>query len=120
VSPTRRTKTKRERERYADGYGVLFDEVRHMVSPQELRQPVRRVVEDAILHQYRWFSKACPLCQRVRQLEPHHIFAAGKKSNEHSCLIPLCRECHDEIQSQPSEYRRVWRARWEWDRYTLS
>jgi 5-methylcytosine-specific restriction endonuclease McrA len=95
-----------------------LDEVRGVLGEDKSKWPtVRRVTSEAVLKCYRWFKKQCPLCRRVDKLEPHHLTGGSKGcSDEHANLIAICRSCHEKVQSQPSEYRRVWAAKWRTDR----
>lgn len=106
------------KERYQDGKGVYFDELRlHLPAKVSDWPQVRRVESLKVRSHYRWLSMLCPLCKRPGQLDPHHLTGGSKgRSDEHANLIGLCRKCHDEIQSAPAEYPRVWRAKWEHDR----
>ncbi len=122
VSPKHRQRAKVARERYEDSRGVPFDKVALVLgSDKSLWPKAQRVTHSdslKVLGLYRWLAKPCPLCRRVRNLEPHHLIGGSAgRSNEHANLIAICRECHDEVQSDSRHTARVWRAKWECDRW---
>lgn len=103
------------KQRFQDGHGVYFDEVWWLMSVMECVK-IRRVTDPEIREHYRGFGR-CPLCRNLMKMEPHHLTGGSKgRSDEHCNLIGICGDCHDRIQSQPSEYKRVWKAKWKTDR----
>lgn len=110
------------RESFEDSRGVPFEDVLIVLGSNKALWPkaIRVTHADSIevLSEYRWLAKPCPLCRRIKHLEPHHLIGGSAgRSNEHANLIAICRECHDEVQSDSRHTPRVWRAKWEFDRW---
>lgn len=52
----------------------------------------------------------CPLCDNLRVLETHHIYAGQgrrKKSDKYGAVIQVCHECHMAIHEHPKEYEYI-------------
>ena len=119
VSPKIAARVKERRERYADSRNVCFDELAFVLSIPKIWWPETRIVEDDyVLSEFRWFMKPCPLCGNVTALEPHHLVGgSGGRSHEPANLIAICRACHELVQSNAAETKRVWLAKWRTDRW---
>lgn len=61
-------------------------------------------------------GKPCALCRKQVETELHHIIGGAGRSDEYCNFLMLCHACHMEIQSQPADYPRVWKAKWQVDR----
>ena len=103
------------KQRYQDGKGVYFDQVGAAFATAKLL-PFKRVIDPTIRAAYRGFGH-CALCPGLWHVEPHHLTGGSKgRSDEHCNLIAICGFCHYIIQSRPSGYKRVWKAKWKTDR----
>ena len=116
ISPSRAIKSAKATERFADGHGVYWDQVRLLMdvwqqSPIKLQMVESREVRAA----YR--IEQCQRCGLFCGLtDPHHIFGSKAKSDEHCLLIALCRKCHDEVQSVKAFYPELLWRKWKLDR----
>ena len=124
VSPKRAERRKVARERFMDGFGVYFDET-DLHIPRKVadwdRLPKLRTVdreENRGLMRDRGFCFICECVKRYDQLDCHHI--GRTRCDSLTNLMPVCRECHTRIQSDPNCMQEVWLAKWRHDRPNVS
>jgi hypothetical protein len=117
ISKTKKTAAEEKADRhFQDGVGMYLDQISPTVFALARKiSPRRLVFSEATLDEFRG-EGACQLCGYCGALEPHHLASAKGRSDERCNLIAVCRKCHDEIQGDVDQYKRVWRAKWEADR----
>lgn len=129
-SPGRDVKIQKADEFFQDCKGVWFHEVEGLMGPVA-RWPRVRIVErrETIIVFKRRFC-VCFWCGRQGgwddpegapfRLDPHHIVAGSRGRSDELCnLMPLCRKCHELIQSDASLFGRVLWLKWSLDRETV-
>jgi hypothetical protein len=111
----------REREAaefWEDGHGVRYWEVPRLARDMDWDKLIRRV-DDAML--VFWFkcehvTETCWFCEKSFGVDCHHICSGGRKSDELCNFLWVCRLCHTVVQSQPSQLKRVFRAKVKHDK----
>ncbi len=114
-------------ERYADSWGIYFDEYRSLLPSghdelQALMTSVQRIKDDqfhvlADMHS-EFGGGGCWLCGKWKGadvLEAHHVASGARKSDERTNIIMACRECHKRVQSDPRALPEVCIAKWRRD-----
>jgi len=115
-SPRHKARRQMAKQRYQDGKGVYFDQVGAAFATAKLL-PFKRVVNPSVATFYATFG-ICRRCKNRTQREPHHLTGGSKGRSDEPCnLISLCHNCHEIVQSQPSAYQFLWRAKWQYERH---
>lgn len=119
-APVSKRRRIREAEQYQAPEGVPFDEVpNHLPNsvaawPQCVPVLNRPKLRTEYLAELR--GTPCPLCGKEEITEVHHLNGGGKGRADERCnFLALGAKCHREIQSQPDQYQRCWRAKREQD-----
>jgi hypothetical protein len=118
----RKRRRQREAMQYQTPKGVAFDEVRqHLPAnvsewPEVVRVLNKPQVVRGYLAEMQREHRRCPLCpphDRKPVAEVHHLTGGSRgRADERTNLLAVCAGCHREVQSQVSEYQRVWFAKW--------
>lgn len=105
--------------------GIAFDEIReHLPAnvsdwPAITRELNKPHVVRAYLEEMQREGRRCPLCDpsnRRPVTEVHHLVGGSKgRADERTNLIAVCHPCHEAVQSDRRQYRRVWLAKWVQD-----
>jgi hypothetical protein len=117
-SRARKEKAAKARERYADGFGIYFDELRLHLPDSPKDWPKPRIVDDADGRQEYRFTRGlwCVYCDDPAQ-DLHHLVGGSRgRCDSWANLLPLCRVCHERIQSVPSENPELLRMKCRHDK----
>jgi hypothetical protein len=124
-SPSRRRSGGKKRdggERYRDAHGIAFDEVRLWLPDSVKDWPKVKTVKNAKvidvareLFLEHCFGD-CWLCGAYRMLEFHHAIGGARRSDELTCAVMLCHDCHAEVQSQRNRLQDIFHTKWVHDR----
>lgn len=102
--------------RLMDGDGVYFDEAEAIFWKVRGVAKLRRPHRPEIREQFRG-PGLCLICENVTPYgEPHHIVhGTVGRSDELTNLMRVCRECHNEIQSDARLLSKVLLAKWTFE-----
>lgn len=123
VSPRKAARRDDARRLFEDGFGVRFHETRMWLPDLVKDWPTVRIVDRKANRDFVRLGGMCYWCERLfhpNELDPHHIFGASHRCDCLTNLMPVCRACHDKIQSVPELLPSVLYRKWTLDRQHVS
>jgi len=123
VSPAKAQRRKQARQGFQDGVGVNFSEVRLWLPPRVSDWPKVRIVDCVANRDELRDHMRCFYCWKpeLAMLDIHHIFGGSRgRCDSLTNLMPVCRHCHEEIQSVPALLPHVLYQKWKHDRAHVS
>lgn len=123
VSPAKAQRRKQARQGFQDGVGVNFSEVRLWLPPRVSDWPKVRIVDCKENRGEYTDRLGCFYCERCvfGPMDVHHIVGGSRgRCDSLTNLMPVCRKCHEEIQSVPALLPHVLYQKWKHDRAHVS